>query len=331
MKKLFMIPILLILLIAAVFGARVFKVVHLEHSGDQYLPLWKRLQAESLGSSKLRYVHVRWQASEDPLASAQAYQKLQMLIAEKFPQELDRPSFELHFSGESEENIVLIGGVGPLSDASVVNKLSQIGGTWSRNLRLISSPPPREPLDLLWDGLPYLWNLRSFLRDSDYFMVASNTAHAHRVKLKALAPGSRLVDLTELVVSKIKEEQIPSPLLILGTQSAWNKNFYEGKFDREGIAYQKLDLEEQKEIQLAISKIKASQFSDTESENLKNFVGNLKEKYGAQSLLLACTELSLVLKPGAGEFDQRKFIDSERILVNSLYAYLSGMTPPGQM
>src|SRR3989338_1405074 len=126
-----------------------------------------------------------------PFSDWRYYSELQNELAKRFPEEATRPTIKLSLRNSvlpPEKIIGVVGGLGPLADASLVAQVesefnSDESQIHSVELRVNSDPhPPRS----FWAGLnastwSYIWDIAHFMRESDVheFVLGSNTAHIH--------------------------------------------------------------------------------------------------------------------------------------------------------
>ena len=156
-------------------------------------PAYESTLSELESSWKLgvHNIHVHW-VMEDKLGeSANAYQEFQQEIAKLVPIEFGRPTIhvEMITSGRWRNSIALLGGMGPLSDSSILAKLAETSKQ-GKNLYLLSLPPPRSRADIFRYGFSYLLQLRNFFKRSwQGIYILSNTAHNYLSWLKWLSLG----------------------------------------------------------------------------------------------------------------------------------------------
>lgn len=177
------------------------------------------------------------------------YQQLQNLIAKIIPKEMNRPTIILQIRGstvrESEKNkeqICLIGGTGPLSDAEVIKSLlaeASYAILDYCNIKLISAPPPRSKS--ICQYRRYIKTLKKEVMASEcesYFLV-SNTAHLNITPIQQLllsygAEHAKVIDnvqqIADFTVSFCAKLHMDSPkVLVLGTSMAAKGQLYTEK------------------------------------------------------------------------------------------------------
>lgn len=258
------------------------------------------------------------------------YVDLVAAVASRIPEEYQRPIVDLkiYFGPKhlvSHKNTIgILGGMGPLSDANLIELIvSQMlsSGMEGKNigmLHLLSLPPPRTTIDQISGGPSYALRLTSFLRQ-DYasFFLASNTAHVYFESLQFIAGSKRIVNLPLSVANQIANHPQLSnePVLILGTMKAWDYHLYEELFNHEGVSFKTLSVQDQARIQEWIDRIKTSKLEKHHSHMLYQEILLLARKYGTLNILLGCTELPLGLSDYAGNLYREGFLlfDTEKI------------------
>ena len=200
------------------------------------------------------------------------YKKLQRQIASLVPDEEKRPTVYLKLRGNLENrqtfSVGLLGGTGPIADSHFIEKVvHQIPkNLWPYlAINLLSSPPPRKPLGLkLPHVLRYVKKVYTFANTPHHFMwLTSNTAHSnlHLIKNRAFThKPERWLDMRSKVVKSISVSDSTSPnrkkVLILGTQSAREKNLYSDELAKIGVSFELLSDPEQGAITKLITEIK---------------------------------------------------------------------------
>lgn len=174
------------------------------------------------------------------------YRQLQQLIALHIPVEENRPTIIMRVRGtlvastlKNAEQVCLVGGTGPLSDAEFIENIVEKLSDEERdlvNLKLISAPPPRSVK--LCRFRSYIKLLKSQIQQTNaqrYYLL-SNTAHLNMTPVNELldqygAPAAHVVDLVnrivENMVARVQDDTILKPAaLILGTSLAAKGQLY---------------------------------------------------------------------------------------------------------
>ncbi len=271
------------------------------------------------------------------------YVVLQEIIAKMIPQESLRPTLDVLISRPDTEPSIrlgIVGGVGPVSDANITEKMIRIAQERGDNLdnvqiHLFSSPPPRSIIEKASRGLTYLNNLASFTKkDHDFLVLASNTAHCN---LTHFGHGGRMPTSAEvinsvrhIVVDMHKEE--PGTVMVLGTTEAYKKNLYPGILNENNIPSAKPSETLQRQIQSLINRVKSA---DADRKTLSREIATLITRFYQQCehgeprpthLILGCTELPL----GLGEEMMKdletklgiRIVDTEKALARTFSLFL---------
>ena len=285
-----------------------------------------------------------FEISSDHTRQIQYYQQLQQALADQIPVEYERPVFDIKvFYGDAdglqaESTIGILGGIGPLSDASILSMIhAKLGAAEIHKnvaIHLYSLPPPRTSWQQLRGGILYGARLARFLTHGyRSYYLASNTAHVNLATISRITGKDRLKNLVQMVAARISRE-MPAlgqgdSVLILGTTQAWEAKLYDPYLDQEGIAYRFLQAPEQKQLQTQIDAIKRGSWSNADAQQLALWLQTLAEKYGVKTLLLACTELPLGLHSELASFASEGFliVDTEQFFAESIAKDL--MQTPG--
>lgn len=164
--------------------------------------------------------------------SAEMYAKYQKQVSEILPIEEIRPSVILKLGPEeSEFPIVLIGGMGPLSDASILLKLLKHVPS-KTSVTLYSFPPPRkDPVAFLSHLLCLKQYMSTHTRGKCFLL--SNTAHVmfqlfDQVVLKK--SPLLLVNLVDIAARHVSEStSTHDTLVLLTTLVSWRTELYESR------------------------------------------------------------------------------------------------------
>ncbi|MCL6272079.1 aspartate/glutamate racemase family protein [Sansalvadorimonas sp. 2012CJ34-2] len=242
------------------------------------------------------------------------YVALQESIAKLIPEELDRPTIDLTIEvpgGSATRTFGIIGGVGPVSDAHMTEKmLSELQEKGVRlsevKVQVYSSPPPRTLTEKSIRGLAYLNGVREFVkRGHDHLVLASNTAHCHIDSFesgKVLDSGGRMVNCVTKIAKSIHEEK-PSSVLVLGTSQAYEKELYPKEFHSLGVPAIVPNNSYQTQIQNLIEQVKKSPGSCIQDADeifrivVENYLLACRQYTAPSHILLSCTELPLGLGP----------------------------------
>ncbi|MFY2508848.1 hypothetical protein ACN3E9_11300 [Vibrio pectenicida] len=312
--------------------------------GDKFSELQEKVEnLGEEGAHQIKREQFCFKVYDQHAEKALEYEKLQKTIAKYIPVEFERPVIDLRLvfsdgllpQGEfppKENTIGILGGIGPLSDASLIKmistRLSSKGSKYDDEfmIHLYSLPPPREGLsektNLTWAarmaGPGALGKEEGFLTHGykDYYL-ASNTAHSNISRINALITSlhiggiivnpchplvyPNIVHLPERLLDGMIKSNRPQSekenILILGTREAWDKKLYKSLMKEKDISYKRLDSKkEQDDIQQYIDKIKMQDKDTNLEEELHKKVFELAKKYKTKNVLLSCTELPLGLE-----------------------------------
>jgi len=291
------------------------------------------------------------------------YKALQEAIAKKSPDEEYRPLICLNIRGKDRDNsspadIGMAGGMGPLSDATILEKLfKEMDQNTKDNFSgvMYSMPPPRS----FWNQLTSFWGFSSLyksLREAlpcTFLHILSNTGHlGRRAWEEDIVFGGKelglVYDMTAPVANEIQKVAGPNaPVLILGTKRASDNRLYQDLLENRGlqpiVPTGEYEGEEAADyLQKIIDQVKAGNVNekfpgseDTYGDKFIEFVENYATKNKCNSLLFSCTELPMLLhthRQGSQEtyFDKlqeklhaigkndMKYYDSEDIFVNTI-------------
>lgn len=276
------------------------------------------------------------------LKEIKQYQKLQKIIAKKIPHEFDRPSIELfihwgdNLNSSPDNTIGVLGGMGPLSDASLIEKVIEESSLQKKenllSIHLFSVPPPRKKIEILQGGIQYGYKLFDFFRKkySSYFLF-SNSAHINYDLIKKLSLEANIIHLPKMLTATIKtKKKHKISILILQTTKAWNSNLYENLLKSANILSTSPNKEEQIEVQRWINKIKRGEIGPNTPEHLKEFIINLAKKHKTNTILFGCTEIPFGLGSILTTFKKQNITiyNSEKIFSHIVARHLTTQSEP---
>lgn len=249
------------------------------------------------------------------------YETLQKTIAEKIPKESKRPTLFLEILGRQTPSYAIVGGMGPLSDARIVNlvidNLRQKGLVNLCKISLLSAPPPRSIWESATKGFSYISRLYTFVNnDHTYVYLASNSAHLYFNWIDRLG-SKNLVNLTQYVADQVQIISNKPHVLIAGTTKGRKANLYGKLLANRSISYAfPSDIEQDliEEI-IQMTKIGIEPKSTLVDVLIKSIA-----KTKTNTLLLSCTELSIALE---NQQEQLKalgiiIIDSEKLFAEKI-------------
>jgi aspartate/glutamate racemase len=174
------------------------------------------------------------------------YLRYQELVADAIPVELQRPSVVVNLGDPNGYPVVLVGGMGPISDASILKKLCDRKGFLQKfDVTVLSMPPPRSALhaNRIFDHFACLrTHIAAIVNASQYktasCFMTSNTAHtAFKTFDFALTRGvdARLEHVVEGIAARLKAHMSGAAqgarLIMLSTYVTWKSRMYEELLD----------------------------------------------------------------------------------------------------
>ena len=313
--------------------------LHRKPAEGQIHKLLQEIQSSNPTTSltKMQEAHYSFVVDAEQTKQIKLYKQLQQEIAKRIPTEYDRPIIELkiHFNKtnkNSAKTIGILGGIGPLSDASIVEKLVKHIEPFSikqnLSIHLLSMPPPRSTWEMLTGGISYIKKLYEFASlDYSQFFMASNTAHMHYEKFAKLT-SAKAFNLPDTVIEKLKQQNPNGTslnVLILDTQKAYRNKLYQKKLLKWGIKHVDLSASHRQNLEHWIKKTKIGQVTSHDSFQFYQFIAALSSHYNAGAIILACTEIPLALSIHVSKLRERGILvlDSESILVDAIASYLA--------
>lgn len=278
------------------------------------------------------------------------YVALQEALAQLLPDEFNRPTLMLTVRGAkrgSQHDVPdfgLLGGIGPLSDANMLQRFVKDQADPDHiHLQLLSAPPPRPAERKQGTYLRHLHNylgaMRAFFKlPHKRAALLSNTAHVNFKMLGAFFAPRNAINLVEKNVLAIKA-LAPDRVLVLGTLEASKQALYPKAFKQHGIAYtmpvdeeNKPSLAAQRSMQAIIDQAKQGN-REIAANILLNFIKAQVNTSQPSHIFLSCTELTLLadtkLRNGKSMADtlrtwldkhhpNTKLLDSESLMINTL-------------
>lgn len=222
----------------------------------------------------------------------------------------------------SREKIVgIIGGMGPEATVDLMNRV--IKATAARDdidhIRMLVDNNPKvpsriraliekngeSPLECLQDMARRLegWGV-------DFLAIPCNTAHYyhHGVQQAVRIP---LLDMIGLAVDYVTSQTPDLKTVgLLSSSAVFDLGLYEERFANVGVNLMVMDPDDQKKVMAAIRKIKTSNYGLEVVRVIQEVADNLARQ-GAQALLIACTELSIIggqITPKVHMFDASQIL-----------------------
>jgi len=205
---------------------------------------------------------------------------------------------------EKRQKVVgVLGGMGPLATVDLYQKIiKETPATRDQeHLHVIieSNPAVPDRSEALLSGgedpTPMLLAgaLRLAAAGADFIVVPCNTAHAF---LPRITPelDIPLISMIEETAKTLAAEQPGSVVGILATAGTIWTRLYQDAFEREGLSSVVPDEAGQARITEAIAGVKAGRIGSEQTALVQATAAELVTR-GAQSLIVACTELPLIL------------------------------------
>lgn len=197
----------------------------------------------------------------------------------------------------------VLGGMGPLATVDLYRKIiEETPATRDQDhLHVIIESNPAVPdrstalLSGGEDPTPLLLSgaLRLAAAGADFIIVPCNTAHAFlpRIGPQLTIPLISMIDETAKAVATELPGSVVGILATAGT--IWTR-LYQDAFERQGLSSIVPDDAGQARVTAAIAGVKAGQTGDAQTALVQATAAELEAR-GAQSLIVACTELPLIL------------------------------------
>ncbi len=221
----------------------------------------------------------------------------------------------------TSKTIGIIGGQGPISTADFYMRIVQYYQD-KFGAKLLQDYPPMVifsvPAPDLISGVEneeITYNMmadatKKLERDGcDFIVIACNSTQFLNDRLQALVKIP-IVGIADVVAKHVKEKGYKI-VGVLGTYTTVNKNIYGGVLGKDGAKTIAPSADDQKIVEQVILNENAGSISQEDKMKLMGVMKNLQSQ-GAEAMLLACTELPLLIKQ----------IDTDIALVdcNELYA-----------
>jgi aspartate racemase len=223
--------------------------------------------------------------------------------------------------GRREKVVGILGGMGPEATVDLMSRV--IRATSARDdidhIRMLVDNNPKvpsriraliekngeSPLECLQDMARRLesWGV-------DFLAIPCNTAHYyHRGVQKAVRIP--LLDMIDLSVN-FMTAQIPDlkTVGLLASSAVFDLGLYEQRFADAGVSLMAMYSDDQEKVMTAIRKIKTSSYGPEVVIMIQEVADKLA-RHGAQALLVACTEISIIggqITPAVRMFDASQIL-----------------------
>lgn len=215
----------------------------------------------------------------------------------------------------------ILGGMGPEATVYLLNRViaNTDAGEDGHHVRCLVDQNPQVPsrikaiLEGGEDPGPVLARMAADLEaaGSDFLCMPCNTAHYW---LSEITNGieTPFLDMPELACADAAKAAPGKKCGILGTTATRNKGIYDSRCQRHGIEAIYPDEEDQAEVLAIINEVKAGDHGGGERFAA---IANRLAQAGAESVILACTELSVL---GLAEQNGLKVIDALESLAREI-------------
>ncbi len=203
-----------------------------------------------------------------------------------------------------EKVVGIIGGMGPEATVDLMARI--IKGTPALDdidhIRMLVDNNPKVPsrIKALIEGTgesagPCLREMARKLEEwgVDFLVMPCNTAHYYHPEVQSAVdiPVLNMIDLAARAV--LHETPEIKTVGLLASTAVLNLGLYKKRFQEKGVALLAPSAQAQEGLMAAIRKIKTSSYGQEVLDVLQAAADDLAES-GAQALLVACTELSII-------------------------------------
>lgn len=152
----------------------------------------------------------------------------------------------------------------------------------------------------------------------DFIVIPCNTAHIFIDKLRR-ASAAPIISIVELTAEKIDALHLKRIGLLATSKTVFSK-LYDAPLASRGITIIKPTGAEQKDVSSIITKILEESAGQKEKKRLLDIAKSL-QKRGAQAIVLACTDLGLLIRP---EDIKLPLLDTTEILLEATFDKMNG-------
>lgn len=168
----------------------------------------------------------------------------------------------------------------------------------------------KEIIRQLCDGVKKLESM-----GAEVIAIACNTVQIYLPQMRSTVKVP-IISLPEEVCKKVVDNGL-NKVLLLGTSVTINSELYNQEAYKRGLSLIKINLEQQRELTSIIMEI----LSGKKSKESKEKIIKMINLYGTQAVILACTELPLLISP---EDVSIKVIDTIKVLARASVDYCLG-------
>jgi len=224
-----------------------------------------------------------------------------------------------------EKIVGIIGGMGPEATVDLMARIIKVTPAVDDvdHIRMIVDNNPKVPsrIKALIDGngespIPYLQEMARRLESwgVDFLAMPCNTAHHYHLDIQK-AVTIKVLNMIDLTVESVIEQYPDLKRAgLLASTAVIRLKLFERPFTAKKVIIQTPADRYQMGIMHAIKKIKTSNYGGEVVEAIQLAADDLVEK-GAEVLLVACTEISIISKQIASTV---RILDSAQILAESI-------------
>lgn len=216
--------------------------------------------------------------------------------------------------------IGVVGGFGPETTAEFFTRLISLSRKLAKGRPKVVLANAAVPLDLEKEAisnnprllLPFAIDCIKKLNSAnvDFIVIPCNTLHLFIDIFRELSDVP-IISIVDEIISEFKEKSVKCAGL-LATTSTINSNLFQNALAKENINTVIPNDTEQESILRAIKNVlRTGQTNKTDSKKLHMIISGLKKR-GADVILLACTDLQLIIASDGSEI-----FDTMEILANS--------------
>jgi aspartate racemase len=220
-----------------------------------------------------------------------------------------------------EKVLGIIGGMGPEATVELMKRVIRATPIHDEedHIRMLVDNNPKVPsrMKALIEGSgenpgPYLAQMAHKLEiaGADFLAMPCNTAHYYLEEISS-AVNIPILNMVNLSIDAVlKDNSCIKTIGILSSTAVLKTALYEKGFKEKGVLLINPSAVTQEEVLLAIKKIKTGHYGPEVANRIQTAIKELIDR-GAEALLIACTELSIVAEQLQTEV---KLIDSLQVL-----------------
>ena len=223
--------------------------------------------------------------------------------------------------GMHEKIVGIIGGMGPEATVDLMARVIKATPASDDvdHIRMIVDNNPKVPSRIKAlieksgeSPAPCLQDMARKLADwgADFLAIPCNTAHFYHGDVQK-AVNIPLLNMIDVSTQHLKASCPGLETVgLLASTAVLNLGLYKKSFAQAGIRLMEPETDAQDRLMTAIRQVKTSQYGQEEIDNLQKAADNLVDQ-GAQVLLVACTELSIIqsrIQPHVRLFDASQIL-----------------------